>query len=52
MPFGLGDGLALTLAYVTVEPQAILRHQRADPDFTLRLVSFSWRTLFHLRRHH
>jgi len=25
MPFELSDGLALTLAYVTVEPQAILR---------------------------
>ena len=25
MPFGLGDGLALTAAYVTVEPQAILK---------------------------
>ena len=25
MPFGLSDGLALTAAYVTVEPQAILK---------------------------
>jgi hypothetical protein len=25
MPFGLGDGLALTVVYVTVEPQAILK---------------------------
>jgi hypothetical protein len=25
MPFGLGDGLALTVAYVIVEPQAILK---------------------------
>jgi hypothetical protein len=25
MPFGLSDGLALSVVYVTVEPQAILR---------------------------
>ena len=25
MPFGLGDGLAPTVVYVSVEPQAILR---------------------------
>jgi len=32
MSFELSDGLALTVAYVTVEPQAILKpHQSKSP---------------------
>jgi hypothetical protein len=31
MPFGLSDGLALTVAYVTVEPQVSLNSVSVHP---------------------
>ena len=40
MPFGLGVGLALTVAYVTVEPQVILKLHQSKQISISRLVRY------------
>ncbi len=40
MPFGLGDGLALTVVYVTVRPQAILKLHQDKQISILHLVRY------------